>query len=223
MKKMFLVVVVTIVATLSARSYFSREAPVVQTEVVVKHPQNIFFQRLEPQKKINVKEVLMNDIKGKAELITLEIELQQTLEWDETWWEKDVFRKSQKVTFHGSGIYTTDLAEIDYEDVMLDEGSKRILIKMNRPSVRLVNLNEEKTEFNDVETGVLRFGNVKMTPEESEILRKVAKDKMNEELNSEENLARASLHAESAINELFSKVLDSIDQGTYEIEVSWKS
>ena len=219
MKKMITIVLVTVISTLMLQTFITdnilKKPP---TEVILRESTNILI----PEKKINIIEVLLTDVRQTRELITMEVDLKETLEWDASWWDTDLFKKSQRITFFGTGLYTTDLSLLDEGDIILDEENNRILIQMNKPSVKQLALNEEKTEFESTERGILRFGEIKVTPEEGEILRKLAKDKMNEELVSEKNIRKANDYTKEVVIDMVSQFLKATQDEDYKIEIIWK-
>lgn len=172
-------------------------------------------------KKINIKETLISDIKSSNELITMEVDLSQTLQWDISWGNAGILKKIQEVTFYGTGIYTTDLSSIEEEDIVVDEEKESILIKINKPLIKQVTIDEKKTEIKSTENGLLRFGEVKMTIKDSERLRSTAKEKMEYKMTLEENTSLANEYTKSAVNELLSNFLKAINI-KYNINIEWK-
>lgn len=75
-----------------------------------------------------------------------------------------VFKQSQVILFHGEGSYYVDLSSLSSSDFEIDDNAKTITIHIPKPQLTVKLLNEE-TEFFDPSNGMLRFGEMEITPE----------------------------------------------------------
>ncbi|QBD83814.1 DUF4230 domain-containing protein [Clostridium tetani] len=141
-------------------------------------------------RKTITRDAVVKKIQEKQDLITMEVELNNKVILDDSWGNLDIFKKVISIDFYGTGIYTVDLAKLNRENVLI-QPSKTITIRIPKPKVKSITLNEDKTTFK-TENGLFRFGEIKITPAESQILSKKAKEKMNEQLN-EKHLVESAL------------------------------
>ncbi|KHO40508.1 DUF4230 domain-containing protein [Clostridium tetani] len=141
-------------------------------------------------RKTITRDAVVKKIQEKQDLITMEVELNNKVILDDSWGNLDIFKKVISIDFYGTGIYTVDLAKLNRENVLI-QPSKTITIRIPKPKVKSITLNEDKTTFK-TENGLFRFGEIKITPAENQILSKKAKEKMNEQLN-EKHLVESAL------------------------------
>lgn len=79
-------------------------------------------------------------------------------------WSIPVFKQTKAIIFHGEGTYSVDLSLLSADDFEIDDDEKIITIKIPKP-VLSVKLLPDETEFFDSSNGMLRFGEMQITPE----------------------------------------------------------
>ena len=75
-----------------------------------------------------------------------------------------VFKQSKVIIFHGEGSYYVDLSSLSSSDFEIDDDKKNITINIPKPQLSVKLLSEE-TEFFDSSNGMLRVGEMEITPE----------------------------------------------------------
>ncbi len=173
-------------------------------------------------KKLKLQEVTIEKFKQSQELIVMEVELSETIIWDESWGELSVFRKSQEVNFYGTGIYTTDLALIEPEDIKFEHNEKKIYVNAVKPQIKSIELDEDKTTYTVTDTGFFRFGDIKITPAQSQMVNQQVKAQMKEQMNKIEFYNQALTSAELSIEDLFKKIISNTDMSDYDILIIWE-
>lgn len=157
-------------------------------------------------KKTITKDAIIKKIQEKHDLITMEVDLNNEIILDDSWGKLDIFKKVISINFYGTGIYTINLSQISKENVLI-QPAKTITINVPKPKVKSITLNEDKTTFK-TEKGLLRFGEVKITPAENQILKKKAKEKMIDQLNEKTLIKTASLNTEKTIKKSLESILN---------------
>ena len=76
------------------------------------------------------------------------------------------FEKSQVVIYHGHAQYTVDLSEITEDDVIIDDDANTITIMIPKPSLEVI-YEPEHTQIYDESRGLLAFGDIEFTAEET--------------------------------------------------------
>lgn len=173
--------------------------------------------------KLVLEEVLVQEITQKQELITMEVEMQETVEWNETWGSWELFKKLQRIHFIGNGIYVTDLQQIQPENIRIDEETDTIIMEIPRPVIKSITLDEQKTTYEATETGWLRFGEVKLTPVEQQIMMQQVKGSMMEKMQSGNMYENAMRNTQSSVRQLLEKIFRGTTDREYKIEIQWKS
>lgn len=174
-------------------------------------------------KKLKIKDVLVKDIHESQELITTEIILEDTITWDESWGNMDIFKKLQRIHISGTGIYTVDLKNINNESITVDNKLKIINVKIPSPKAKTVSIDEEKTKYESVEKGFLRFGDIKLLPEEHQIIMQEAKEKMKSTMIDKKNYDKAKGNSEKILKELIKGITQGYIDDEYEISVTFVS
>lgn len=176
----------------------------------------------ETVKKLKLEEATIEKFKQSQELIVMETELNQSITWDESWGNLGIFKKIQEVNFHGNGIYTTDLSQLETEDIDFDYIQKTIYIKALKPQVKSIELDESKTTYSIPETGLFRFGDIKITPAQNQMITQEVKNQMREKMNATEIYNKALTSAEMSLKDLLKKIISNTELKDYEITIIWK-
>lgn len=175
-----------------------------------------------PSKKFITKDTLINQIQQKQELIPLEVELSEKITIDDTWGNVEVFKKLQNIYFVGKGIYTVDLALMKAEKAELDSTRKTVELTLPKPCVKAITIDEQKTVYETPQRGALRFGDIRMTPAEYQLLVNRAKSRMSEKMLSSELYGQAMQNAEMAVIRLINSVIDEELRETYSITIKFE-
>jgi len=143
-------------------------------------------------------EAIVNKIHEKKDLITMEVDLSDRVVLDDSWGNFDIFKKVTYIDFCGKGIYTIDLSKLKGENITIQPNVKTIS----------VNIDEEKTIY-ETEKGALRFGEIKLSPPENQIITKKVKERMKEKLMEPDMLNKALANTEKSVKDLIGSVVDN--------------
>lgn len=111
----------------------------------------------------------------------------------------EVFGQTQGVIYHANVDYFVDLGELDLNDIVVNDRDHTIRITVPYPTHE-VNLVPDEYEFFDSANGILRFGEMQITPEIQTQLETNARTRMEENISEDdaswvivENYARLSI------------------------------
>lgn len=152
-------------------------------------------------------ESLVNDIKETNKLIPLEIELSQSITIDDSWGTLGLFEKYKKLSYTADCSYAIDLSTLESSDLSLDTSKKQITLKIPKPTVYNVNINHDKTIYEEATTGLLRFGDLTLTSEEYGVIEREIKKSITDKMNDSELYDQACNNSESAMQGLLSNLL----------------
>jgi hypothetical protein len=190
-------------------------APKKSTQAwIVPNEQNI-------SKKFITKETLVNEIHQKKELITMETQMSEKISLDDSWGTLSIFKKVQNINYYATGTYVVNLSSLKAENIEIDNNSKRVIVRVPLPSIKDVNIDEEKTEYQTPENGILRFGEIKLTSEETQIMRKSIKDKMLNKMNQQDLISQASKASEDTLKVLVQTILQNKTNDKYDINIEY--
>lgn len=173
-------------------------------------------------KKFITEETLVNEIHQKQQLITMEVNMTEKITLDDSWGSLEIFKKVQSINYFGTGTYVVDLSDLKAENIEINNDSKKITVKVSKPSVKSVVIDEEKTEYRTPENGLLRFGEIKLTPEENQVLLKNVKEKMKNKMLQEDFLSQASKASEETLKNLVQTIIQNNTKSDYTIEVQFQ-
>jgi hypothetical protein len=175
-----------------------------------------------PSRKFVAKETLVSQIQQKQELIPLEIELTEKVTIDFSWGNTGAFKMLQSIYFTGKGIYAIDLSKLYVQNIVIDNAKNTISLILPKPFVKIVSIDEQKTIYETPQKGLLRFGEIKMTPAEFQIMMSTAKIKMTEKLNSQELFGQALDNAEVSVTKLVKSIITNEIDDNYNITVQFE-
>lgn len=171
--------------------------------------------------KLRLEAAIIESVHTKKELITLEVDVSDTVEWDDSWGSLDIFHKSQRIRFYGTGLYVTDLAQITSDDIRADPEQEILTVSLPKPAMKSVTIDEDKSEYESVEKGWFRFGNIQLTPEQYNAMYATVKAHMEKQLESPELYQQAEISAQAAAQEIFQLLVNTLDKG-YTVQVDYK-
>lgn len=178
--------------------------------------------KINSSKKILIQEAIIKSMKDKSELITLETSLKQKITLDNSWGNFSLFKKVQNINFFGTGVYCVDLSKIKNDDIKIDNKSKEILINLPKPYVKNITIDESKTEYETVEKGILRFGEIKLEPSEYGVMMNEAKLRMLNEMNKPQAYKKSEESSRNAIINFLQEVLKKQSHKSYKIKINFK-
>lgn len=217
LKKILILLIVIFCAAFAAIRYLeSRPAEfVVDTEGI---SQDTIDKN---EKKLLLQNSLVESFEEKQELVTFEAELSELVTWDESWGELGVFRKSQRVKLYGKGIYICDLSSFSAQDIQIDDNYALVELKVSPPKIKVITIDEAKTEYEDIDKGWLRFGDIKLTQEQHSLMYHSVKESMSKQLENRELMAKAEEATKTAVSDLFKEVMRSLG-ASYDVRVNFK-
>lgn len=174
-------------------------------------------------KKFITEETLVNEIHQKQELITLEVQMTEKVTLDDSWGSLTLFKKIQSVNYAGTGTYVVDLSNLKAENIKIDNSSNKVTVKVSAPTIKDVNLNLEKTEYQTPEKGPLRFGEIKLTLEENQMLERNVKDKMLKKMTEPNFTDQAIKSTDDTLKSLIENILQNKTDDKYNVNVEYET
>ena len=183
---------------------------------------NIIEEHFAGYTAVDFQDAIRGEAVGHSELIVMEEPMQlSTTLLKEGPWEWEVFRRTKNVTYYGTGVYTVDLSTLNTSKIKVDEDAKKVTVTVPHAVLQYINPDYDKIEFEDTETGLLAFGDIKLTAEEQAALENSVLDAMREHLTSKELMESADKFAEMKIWEIFQPLVTSVSP-EFQLEVVFK-
>ncbi len=152
-------------------------------------------------------EMVAGKNKETQELKVLEQEIETTAVYDNTFLNIDWFRKSQTVHMFGTASYTVDLSKISEEDIIIDEENKTVTVVIPHAQLDMLEMNYDKTTFDEIDREILGWGDVNFTPEQQNQIQKEMTDTIKEMATQEEFLKKADESAVKQVKDLYKGLL----------------
>ncbi|MGL5085978.1 MAG: DUF4230 domain-containing protein, partial [Clostridium sp.] len=138
--------------------------------------------------------------------VPLEIEFSESIIIDKSWGDFSVFQKFKKVKFFANCSYAVDLSNISSDNIKIDKINSTVDLVLNPPQVFSIDIDEDKTVYEEVNNGLFRFGDVILTSEEHGVIeREVSKSfekKMKETEIYDKAVANTTVAIENLINDI---------------------
>lgn len=118
--------------------------------------------------------------------------------------------KTQLITYKGIATYTVDLASLNRDCIKMDSENKEIILTVPTPVLEELNIPPEDIVFGDVSKGWLAFGDIKMTPEDSNNIMVGARREMIEKLEQSNEIDTAKKFANMSVWEIYQPLVLSV-------------
>lgn len=120
--------------------------------------------------KISSEESLIREIRNVNKIIPLEVELSQVITIDKSWGDFEIFQKFKRIKIFAKCSYSIDLSQITTDDINIENEKNEITVSLSKPEIFSINIDRDKTVYEDASNGLLRFGEIKLTSEEFEAM-----------------------------------------------------
>ncbi len=122
----------------------------------------------------------------------------------------DPLKKSQVIQYSGTAYYMVDLENLQASDIETDRDANTVTITVPDPVLDHVDIDSSKTEVLQQKNGILAFGKIEMTVEESSRLETEARNKMTQRLEEANVMDQARNFAGLAVQGIFEPVIRGV-------------
>lgn len=133
-----------------------------------------------------------------------------------------VFSKNQSVTFFGTSQYVVDLKNLSNNSITVDDESHTVTVKVPHAEFHQVKIDFNQTKFSDTEKGLLAFGDIKMSQEDSNKINAEATEKLEEKAKEAEPMKKADQYALYVLRDLFETSITSVTN-SYKVKVEFEN
>lgn len=160
--------------------------------------------------KTSISDVVLLEAKETMKYTVLEQRCSVEQVIDDSWFEWDIFKKTKKITYEGVGYYVVDLSKISKDDVDVDNDGKIVTITVPQAQFDHVDIDIGKSGFTKTDTGLLRYGEIKLTSEQQAILMEKAEKQLEKTLKNDQGINAANASAKEGLKKLFSPIVTSV-------------
>jgi len=130
-------------------------------------------------------------------------------------------KKTQKISYTGTGYFVVDLDCLTKEDVLVDNNNKTVTICIDHAYLQAVEIDPNKILIDEVKEGLLAWGDIKLTVSDYNSIEKELRNRMEAEFNTAQNAQSADDNALRIVKEIYEPVVKAVD-ATYEVRVEFK-
>ena len=130
----------------------------------------------------------------------------------------DFLKKTQTVSYTGTGYFVVDLDMLTAGDIVQDTTNKTVTIHISHAYLQAIEINPNDIIIDEVKEGLLARGDIKLTVADYQTIEKELRNKLEAKFNTAENGQAADVLALQMVKEIFQPIIKAIDQ-SYEVIV----
>ena len=197
------------------KNLFARE------EIVENHDMTLQNNGILGYKAADFEEVILGDSSKLKRIEVYSQDVSQLMQLTKTGLGNfEIFTKVKYYTYYGTAIYTIDLSLLTSSSIQLDKDKLTVILRIPHAELTTLNIPQEKIEIGDTQKGLLAFGDLNMTDEESKELMSEAKTNMTKKLEEENIQERADKIAKMTVWELYQPMITKMAPG-YSLDVQF--
>lgn len=171
---------------------------------------------------VDFEEAILGESKRVTKLEVLEQEVSDVATAEEAGFFKlGLFTKTQCIKYTGTVIYTVDLSKITKQDIKIDEEKHTVTLSIPHAQQGEINIPESKIEIVDASKGLLAFGEMKYTTEQTKQIQAGARAKMEEKLKADRVINKADEFAKHEVWKIYQPLIKRI-ANDFALEVEFK-
>ena len=173
---------------------------------------------------VNFSEVLLGSHEETRKLIVSTQEATVSTELSDKVIQKldfDFLKKTQKVSYTGTGYFVVDLDTLTKENIVQDEENKVITIKIGHAYLQAIEINPDEIIVDEVKKGLLTWGDIELTVKDYNEIEKELRNRLESKFNTAENGQKADETALRMVKEVYEPVVKAIDK-SYDVVVEFE-
>ena len=124
----------------------------------------------------------------------------------------DFLKKTQKVSYTGTGYFVVDLDNLTRENIVDDKEKKILTIKIGHAYLQAIEIDPDKIIVDEVKKGLLTWGDIELTVKDYNVIEKELRNRLEEKFNTAENGQEADEMALRMVKEVYEPVVKAIDK-----------
>lgn len=133
----------------------------------------------------------------------------------------DFMKKTQNVSYTGTGYFVVDLDNLTSADVIEDKEEKTVTIEIGHAYLQAIEIDPNKVIIDDVKESLLAWGDIKLTVADYNAVEQNLRTRLEEKFNTAANGQAADEFALQMVKEIYEPVVKAID-GRYSVIVQFK-
>ena len=160
--------------------------------------------------RVDFSNAILGESREQKELVVMEQDVEVTSQITQDLLNISIFSKQKIIHSFGTGIYTVDLNALTSDDVTLDEATCIVTVVVPHAQLTYINVDVDKTEFEDTKKSLLAVGDIKLTAEQQQLLDLSVDAALTQRLSDPAMLAKADEIALNKVREIFQSAIGAI-------------
>lgn len=158
-----------------------------------------------------ITEIIATENRELKQLIVYEQDVEAAMDITDMFLDIEWFKKKQTVHLTATAEYIIDLAKISEDDVSVNRADRVITVTIPRAELKNVVIDFSKTTFDDIERNIFGWGDIKLTPEQTNEVEKDLQEALLEEASQTPYLTSADLAGMRQVEAVYRKVLTNLN------------
>ena len=133
----------------------------------------------------------------------------------------DFLKKTQKVSYTGTGYFVVDLDNLTKESIIQDKQNKTITIRIDHAYLQAIEIDPNKIIIDEVKEGLLARGDIELTLKDYNTIEKELRKRLETKFNTAENGQNADAIALRMVKEVYEPLVKAIDS-SYTLYIEFK-
>ena len=163
---------------------------------------------------VDFSEVLLSNQEETRKLIVSTQEATVSTELSDKLFQKidfDFLKKTQKVSYTGTGYFVVDLDNLTKESIVQDKENKVVMIKIGHAYLQAIEIDPDKIIVDEIKKGLLAWGDLELTVNDYNVIEKELRSRLESKFNTAENGQEADEIALRMVKEVYEPVVKAID------------
>ena len=133
----------------------------------------------------------------------------------------DFLKKTQNVSYTGTGYFVVDLDNLTAANVITDSGKKTVTIQIDHAYLQAIEIDPNNIIIDDVKESLLAWGDIKLTVADYNAIERDLRSRLEEKFDTAANGQTADELAVKMVKEVYEPVVKAIDR-RYSVIVQFK-
>ena len=133
----------------------------------------------------------------------------------------DFMKKTQDVSYTGTGYFVVDLDGLTAADVVEDPAGKTVTIRIGHAYLQAIEIDPQHVLIEDVEESLLARGDIKLSVADYTAIEQDLRSRLNEKFDTPANRRAADALAVKMVKEVYEPVVQAVDR-RYSVVVQFK-
>lgn len=133
----------------------------------------------------------------------------------------DFMKKTQNVSYTGTGYFVVDLDHLSAADVIEDHSDKTVTIRIDHPYLQTIEIDPDQIIIEDVQESLLARGDIKLSVADYTAIEQDLRSRLEEKFDTAANERIADALAVKMVREVYEPIVKAIDR-RYSVVVKLK-